>query len=248
MIVINSKDNKHFKYFKSLQQKKNRDKENLFYIEGFVVLKEALKYKKPIYIAVSESKLSELEEIDIDCDIYIFSDKIFGGLTDTVNSQGIVAYFYKIHKEGINEISNGKYILLDDVRDPGNVGGLIRSADGFSISVIMTNESVELYNPKLIRSTMASIFRVKIYVINDKDEINMLKNRFEIVSTDVNGGESSRKFEFQENTILALGNEAKGISKEIQNISDRKIYIETSNIDSLNVNVAGSILMYEMTK
>lgn len=249
MININSKENKIYKYLKSLQQKKYRDRENLFYIEGFVVLNEALQYKNPKFIAVSESKLSELLELNIKTEIYIISDKIFKGLSDTVNSQGVIAYFEQIHNFGVANIKDGKYILLDDVRDPGNVGGIIRSADGFGIKLIMTPECVELYNPKLIRSTMASVFRVEIYILNDKSEVEILKGkRFEIVATDVNGGEVSKDFNFHENTILILGNEAKGISNEMLSLSERKIYIKTQNIESLNVNVAGSILMYEMMR
>lgn len=249
MININSKENKIYKYLKSLQQKKYRDRENLFYIEGFVVLNEALQYKNPKFIAVSESKLSELLELNIKTEIYIISDKIFKGLSDTVNSQGVIAYFEQIHNFGVANIKDGKYILLDDVRDPGNVGGIIRSADGFGIKLIMTPECVELYNPKLIRSTMASIFRTEIHILKDKAEVLKLREKcFEIIVTDVNGGEISKDFEFKKDTVLVLGNEAKGVSKEISSLADRKIYIKTQNIESLNVNVAGSILMYEMMR
>ncbi|MBL7575251.1 RNA methyltransferase, TrmH family [Peptoniphilus asaccharolyticus DSM 20463] len=249
MISISSKENKIYKYLKSLQQKKYRDKENIFYTEGFVVLKEALKYKNPKYIAISESKVLELEKLNIETQIYVIADKIFKGISDTVNSQGVIAYFEQIHNFGIENIKAGKYILLDDVRDPGNVGGLIRSADGFGVKLIMTPECVELYNPKLIRSTMTSIFRVEIHILNNKAEIESLRERgFEIVATDVDGGEISKDFNFRENTILILGNEAKGVSNEMLNLSERKIYIQTQNIESLNVNVAGSILMYEMMR
>lgn len=248
MITINSKENKTFKYLKSLQQKKVRDKEKLFFVEGFVVLKEALKYQIPKCIAVTKSKVNEINELKINTEIYLIDDNIFHFLTETVNSQGIIAYFEHIHKIGVDSINGNKYILADDVRDPGNLGGLIRSADGFEVGVILTPECVELYNPKLIRSTMASIFRVQIIKLTNKDEVKDLKSRYEIVSTNVIDGENSRNFQFSKNTILVLGNEAKGVSKKIQDISDRRIYIRTNNIDSLNVNVAGSILMYEMIK
>lgn len=248
MINITSKDNKNYKFLKSLQKKKTREAENLFYIEGFVVLKEALQYKTPKYVAVEKSKICFIESLNLNCEIYVIEDKIFNALSDTVNSQGIIAYFAQIHHTSIKDLKNGKYILLDDLKDPGNVGGLIRSADGFQTSVLMTPECVELYNPKLIRSTMASIFRVSIYLLNNREEIKNLSDKFELVATDVNGGEDSKDFKFEENTILVLGNEAKGVSEEILNLSKRKIYIKTKNIESLNVNVAGSILMYEMMK
>ena len=147
---------------------------------------------------MSESKFSELLELNIKAEIYIIADKIFKGLSDTVNSQGVIAYFEQIHSRGIESIRDGKYILLDDVRDPGNVGGIIRSADGFGVKLIMTPECVELYNPKLIRSTMASIFRTEIHILKDKAEVLKLREKcFEIIVTDVNGGEISKDFEFK---------------------------------------------------
>ncbi|EFI42223.1 RNA methyltransferase [Peptoniphilus sp. oral taxon 386] len=256
-LIIESKDNKSFKYLKSLLNKKQRTLDKIFFVEGIKVLEEALKYKIPMYIAVSDTfNKSIVTDLILKYQlnnvvIYYFKNTIFKQLTDTENSQGIIAYFKHIHINGINEIENGKYAFLDDLQDPGNVGGLIRSADAFSLDgIILSKNTVELYNPKLIRSTMASVFRVKLYIVESKNEILKLKEKgFKIISTSVENAKASYEYKFSENSVITFGNEAKGVSDEVFSYSDEKIYIPMSEeINSLNVNVAASILFYEMNR
>lgn len=254
MIKIASRDNKKYKLFKSLLNKKYRTKENLFFVEGLVVVKEALKVNQAEYIALSDTLETEtIEEITREVGeekVYIFKEELFIQLTDTKNSQGIIGYFKPVHKENIKDIEEGRYLFLDDLQDPGNIGGLIRSVEAFGIDgIILSENTCELYNPKLLRSTMASIFRVKTYIV-DKKEIQNLKNKgFKIIATSIEEASVSYKYQFPQKLVLVLGNEANGVSEEIFNIADEKIYIPMSeNINSLNVNVAGSILCYEMMR
>ena len=247
--VIFSKDNKIYKYLKSLLQKKYRQREKLFLVEGEVVIRESLNYKIPKIIAISEEYKEKFEDIilNFNGNVYFFSKELFKNLISTENSQGIIGYFENLHLD-IKNLTLGRYIFLDNLQDPGNVGGIIRSLDGFGLDgIILSKNTVELYNPKLIRSTMASIFRTRIYICDDED-ILRLKNTFILIATDVNGAEESYNYKFPENFILILGNEANGVSKKLLNVAHKKIYIPIEGINSLNVNVAGSILMYEIKR
>lgn len=256
-MIIESSENKNYKYLKGFLNKKQRKKENIFLAEGIKVIEESLEFNEPIYIAIS-SKLAENNEVlsiiekvkNKKTRIYFIDEKLFNALSDTENSQGIISYYKFIHKDNIDNIKDGKYIYLDDLKDPGNLGGIIRSSEAFSIDgVILSKETVDLYNPKVIRSTMASIFRLPIFIINDKKELLNLKNRFKIVSTAFENSISIYDFDFSGNIILTIGNEAHGISDEIFKISDEFLKIPMSEkINSLNANVAASICMYEMDK
>ncbi|MDO5040987.1 MAG: RNA methyltransferase [Peptoniphilus sp.] len=248
--VIKSRNNRYFKYFKSLLNKKNRQREHLFFAEGAKVVEESLEHEKPQYVAISESYADKENILRQNFKTFIFSENLFVNLCDTENPQGIIAYYRFLHRNSLSDIRRGIYLFLDDLQDPGNVGSLIRSALAFEIDgIIASKDTVEIYNPKLIRSTMASIFKIPIYVV-DKSELNLLKNKgFEILTTDLDGGEVLYNQKFADNAIIALGNEAKGISQELKDLSDKSIYIPMAqNIDSLNVTVAGSILLYELNR
>ncbi len=248
--VIRSKNNRYFKYFKSLLNKKNRQKENLFFAEGSKVVNESFEYKQPKYLVISENYADTEDISKQSARTFIFAESLFKALCDTENPQGIIAYYKFLHETSLSDINKGIYLFLDDLQDPGNVGALIRSALAFGIDgVILSSDTVEIYNPKLIRSTMASIFKIPIYIV-DKDELKILKDRnFEIFITDLDGGKILYNQNFADNTVIVLGNEARGVSQELKDLSDKRVYIPMSeNIDSLNVNVAGSILLYELNR
>lgn len=252
--VIESKTNKKYKFLKSLLNKKFREKEKLFFAEGIKVIEESLDFVKPEFIALSENfddeaLLKKLTENA--CEIYYFSENLFKNLTDTLNSQGIIGYYKHLHISGIDDIKKGKYLYLDQLQDPGNIGTLIRSAIAFNLDgIIFSSDSVEIYNPKLIRSTMASIFKIKIYLLDRKEDLEKLKDKkFEIITTSLDLKNPSYNYEFSDDFILVLGNEANGVSDYLMSIADRNIYIPISeNLESLNVGVAGSIIMYEINR
>jgi TrmH family RNA methyltransferase len=175
-------------------------------------------------------------------------------ISDTVTPQGIIAVV-KIKEFSLNELwSEGSNIILalDAIRDPGNVGTLIRTADAFGIDgVILSSDTVELYNPKVVRSTMGSIFHLPIFDEIDLERtIPQLKRwNFKIYGTDVKEGKDLDKLDYSGTICLLIGNEAEGLSKNLLELSDEIIRIPIlGSAESLNASVAGGILLYEITK
>lgn len=250
---INSENNKKLKFIKSLKQKKNRHKHKKYILEGIKPIIEGIEEDAPIdEIFISEEFLEkEFENYGIlkKKKINLINNKTFEKITDTVNSQGIFATVNAKLFSIEDIIPFGRYILLDELSDPGNMGGIIRGADAFSFDgVIVGPKSVDVLNEKVIRSTMASIFRVEIFIMKDKSEMEYLKKRkFRIYSTTLKeGSKPPSKVDLSQNIILVIGNEAHGVSEEMENYSDGLIHIPMSgNAESLNANVSGNILMYE---
>jgi len=175
-------------------------------------------------------------------------------LSDTVTPQGIICVV-KIKEFSLDELwseDSNIILALDAIRDPGNVGTLIRTADAFGIDgVILSSDTVELYNPKVVRSTMGSIFHLPIFdEINLEKIIPQLKKRnFKIYGTDAKEGKDLDKLDYSEGICLLIGSESEGLNKNLLELSDEIIRIPIfGRAESLNASVAGGILLYEITK
>lgn len=248
-MIITSKNNDTYKFLKGLLEKKHRQENKLFMVEKPVVIEEAKDFKIE-YLALSESAFKEnkfeniLKRVE-EKNIYVFSDKIFKNLCDAVTSPGILAYYREIHRDF--DRTSGKFLYLDDIREPGNLGGMIRSADAFGLDgLIISPNSCDLYNPKTVRSSMSSIFRVPIYFMSREDLVNL---HFNIIATSLENSRSTRDYEFKDKDIVVIGNEAKGVSDFLMSHAKEFLNIPISpNVDSLNANVAASIIIYEMMK
>ncbi len=245
MKIINSKDNKTYKFLKSLLQKKYRKESRLFPVEGSVVLSEIDRDFK--YLCMSKTYYEKLEDKDVKEKVLVFDDNLFKDLCDTQNPQGILAYFDFIEKDAADLPDCGKFLYLDDLQDPGNVGTLIRTCDALSMDgLIVSPETVDLYSPKLVRSSMASLFRLPIYRLDKKSLLKCRKN-FKIYATALHGAKDLRSITFEKNSILILGNEARGVSKDLLEGADEKISIRMrEGVDSLNVAISGGIIIYSM--
>lgn len=248
-MVITSKNNDTYKFLKNLKEKKYRQEYGLFMVEKPVVMEEARDFV-PKYIAINESSYKEnkfqsiIKNIEEE-NVYIFSDNIFKNLCDTVTSPGIIAYYKEVHRDF--EKNSGKFLYLDDIREPGNLGGIIRSAHAFGLDgIIISPNSCDLYNPKTVRSSMSSIFRVPIYFMSREDLVDLDYN---IIATSLNNSTSIRDYKFKDRDIVVIGNEAKGVSEFLMDNADSYLNIPISEtVDSLNANVAASIIIYEMMK
>lgn len=259
MIEINSKSNDIIKdLVKFRDQSKFRDDKSLFYVEGERIVKDS-PHDLIEKIFVLKEKFSHYKEFLDKFDdniIYVLDEAAFDKIKDTVNSQGIIALIkYNVIKELSDELLNRckSCLILDGVSDPGNLGTIIRLAEATNIAlVILTNNCCNVYNTKVIRSCMSSIFRTNIYISKSIDEDIALLNKhsFKIYATILD--QNSKKFsdiKYIDKTAIVLGNEANGISKGLIDISDEKIFIPMcGEIESLNVSIAATAVCYEIMR
>lgn len=261
MIEITSKDNEKIKNTKLLLKSKNRNKESKFIIEGYRILSLALEKKDIIdYVFINEDFenkeehrkfLSELENEEIK--VYKTTNKNFKEMVDTENTQGILAVVSYEKKSLENNLTDkDKYIVvLDRIQDPGNMGTIIRTADAAGVDTIITLKGcVDIYNPKVIRSTMGSIFSMNIIPAERDEMLSKLKSKgIKIVSSWLNTENWYDTVDYGEKVALVIGNEANGIDDRIAENSDLLVKIPIyGSAESLNAAISSAILMYEIKK
>lgn len=249
MIRIESTSNSIFKQTKKLLSSSNRRKTGMFLVEGERIVKDALSLGAQMeYILLSET-YQKTAECDFDGQrVYILTDKLFDELKSTVNTQGIMAVSKYIDSpyDEIN-YNKGLYLYLDSVADPGNMGTIIRSAAAFGVDgIVLSKGCVDVFNPKVIRSTMSGIFSAKLYF----DKGNILEefrdNGYQIIGTFPSDAVSSRDFCYSDKCIIVMGNEANGICLGTEKMCTHRVSIPmTEDAESLNVSVACGILLYE---
>ena len=172
-------------------------------------------------------------------------------LTDVKTPQGILAVITK--KNANNEIDYTQDIIiaLDGIQDPGNLGTILRTVDSANLKqIIISKNSADSYNPKVVRSTMGAIFRVNIIEVDNLAETlkQVQKNKFEVVVTALDTTNNIYDIEYK-NKVIVIGNEANGVSKEVQDIADKKVKIPMlGKTESLNASVAASIIIYEYVR
>ena len=241
-MVITSIENKIIKEFKKLEQKKYRDSNNMFLIEGKHIIEEAY---KTCYL--EEIIVSEDEYYDLDIKTTIVSNKVINYLSSLENNDGVIGICRKLKN---NAIGNN-ILLLDNIQDPGNLGTIIRSAVAFNINTIILGKgTVDLYNPKVLRSTQGLIFKINI-IETDLLEIilKLKKDNYKIIGTDVNNGSDLKEYSSIGKYALIMGNEGHGLSNEIKSLCDDYIYIKLNKeCESLNVGIACSIILYQLNK
>lgn len=260
MIQITSTNNRLIKDIKSLYRKKGRQKHKLFLIEGIKIIEEAIKNNYPIknivytdYLLDNEEGKSLFYKIEKFNNLVYVPINIFKEISDTENPQGIIGVSNIVSRdiEEIYNLQNKSLLFLDGIQDPGNMGTIIRTADAFSIGGIIIREgSVDAYNPKVIRATMGSIFRLPLYFTRGIEELKKLKSQgVNIYSTSLDGSIPIYNADLHENFVLSIGNESKGVSEEVFALSNKLIKIPmTGKTESLNAAVAASIIMYEAMK
>ena len=182
--------------------------------------------------------------------IYV-TEKVFSGITDVTNPQGILAVIGK--NTDINEIDYNQnlFLVLDNIQDPGNMGTILRTADSINLKqIIVSKGTADCYNPKVVRSTMGAIFRVKVIECEDLKKVvkEMKKRKIKVYATDLQTDKSIYDVDFKKSAIV-IGNEANGVSKELLEIADEKIRIPMNGkTESLNAAVATGIILYEVVR
>ncbi len=236
---ITSLNNSLIKETAKLKTKKMREETGLFLAEGEHLVKEAKAHGclKQVFVRKEAADKYDYK------DRILISDEIMKKLSDTVSLLDIVGVCYKPKEK---EICSNKILILDNIQDPGNLGTLIRTAISFGYKdIIASLDTVDVYNEKVLRSTQGAIFQMN-YLRKDLTEfIPELKNRgYKVYGTALENAIELHTYAKEEKMALILGNEGNGMRKEILKLTDSNIFIEIEGFESLNVAVAGAIVMY----
>ena len=258
MQVISSKDNELIKHIRKLKDKKERDKACEYIIEGIKLLEEAIKENAGIKQIVicddcekSDSIPKDLmyEIAKYDC-IYV-TNKLFKTVSEVKTPQGVLAVVGKESKDAEISYNEDIIVALDDVQDPGNLGTILRTVDSIGLKQILVSKgTADPYNPKVIRSTMGAIFRIKVIECEDLEKTlkEIKKNKFKIVVSSLQAKTSIYDINYNKKVIV-IGNEANGVEEKIQNLADEKIKIPMlGKTESLNASVATGIILYEYVR
>ena len=258
MQVISSKDNELVKHIKKLKDKKYRNENNEYIIEGVKLIEEAVNENakiKKIIVCEDTTRTYEiptqvmLEIAKYEC-IYV-TDKIFNSITQVTNPQGIMAVIEKNVENQEIDYNQDIIVVLDDVQDPGNLGTILRTVDSIGLNqIIVSKGTADAFNAKVVRSTMGAIFRIKIIEVDDlKQSIKeMKKHHFKLMVTSLQTDNSIYDIDFNKK-IIVIGNESNGVSQEIQDMADEKTKIPMlGKTESLNASVAAGIVMYEYVR
>nr|WP_312578787.1 RNA methyltransferase [Sedimentibacter sp.] len=261
MEIITSKDNNKIKYLRALNSKKSRNSDHVFVAEGIKFVSESLKEKVSIkFVMISNDILDKEETNDLietlrkeKIDFFICEESIFSSITDTINSQGILAVISKLENKKEEILTDYKFIVLcDRIQDPGNLGTIIRTSDAFGPAAVILNKGcVDVYNSKVVRATAGSMFRVPFIIGDETQEIleYLKKYEYKIISTVIRSELSFDDIEKSEKICLVIGNEGQGISWEIKEASDINITIKMDGrAESLNASIAAGICIYEIRK
>lgn len=251
---IQSSQNDKYKHFKALKQKKERNLTGQYTVEGVKSVKDAIDARADIFaILVSEEFNSQNEfEIPKNIDVYVISDKLFPALSSTETPSGIIAVIKIKEKQDIILNKNKPYIYCDNIRDPGNLGTIIRTADAAGFGGIMLSpDSVDIYNPKTVRSSMGSFFHIPIYEDVKYSKISQFRAQgFSVFCSLLDNDTIDYTLsDMRKPLILVIGNESNGISDEMKLLADEKVKIPIDgNAESLNASIAAAILMYEANR
>lgn len=252
---IQSKDNKTIKYIISLQQRKYRQKFGEYTVEGIRAVTDIGKKGFLRSILIRESKRSELEPLVQKgytvSSVYVVQDPIFDKIEHSVNGQGILG----IAKKCVNDlhsfiVDDGLYVALDGIQDPGNLGTIIRTAVAAGAKgIFLLKGTVDPYNEKCVRSTMSALCNIPIFEDVTVSEFYdfITDNTIKTYVTSLKNAKPYHTISYPKRTMIILGNEGNGVSRDIIEMCDQAITIPMyGDIESLNVSIAAALCMYKV--
>ncbi|MDC2863098.1 TrmH family RNA methyltransferase [Bacillus sp. BP-3] len=242
---IDSVQNPRVKQWKKLQTKKERDKKGLFFVEGFHLVEEALKAGVATELIVSDQTDLPKDWTVAEVEMYIVSEAVVKMLCETETTQGVFAVCEKHEKE--IALTNGKFLLLDGLQDPGNLGTIIRTADAAGLDAVILGEGcVDVYNSKVLRSTQGSVFHLPIVKGNLEEWVDKLTEKnVPVYGTALENGVPYSEVAPSGSFALIVGNEGNGVRQELLAKCNQNLYIPIyGGAESLNVAVAAGILTY----
>lgn len=249
--MIESKQNQQIRnIIKLKKQAKERRKQKVFLVEGLRMFREAPKDRvmKAYATQVFYEKYNMLFQ---DIDYELVSDKVFKEISDTVTPQGVLAIIRQREwtiEELLQKDNVPCLLILENLQDPGNLGTIIRTGEGAGITgVIMSRDTVDIYNPKVIRSTMGSIYRVPFVYVDDLPSVMTRLETYQIHSYAARlDGDNIYHCNLKKSCAFLIGNEGNGLTDEISRMANRYIKIPMcGEVESLNAAIAATVLMYE---
>lgn len=255
-MITSSANGKVKQVMNLIKKAKARNESGLFVAEGLRIFKE-IPHEQIDSIFVSESFLKDEERKHLISGMKyeVLTDEVFQVMSDTKTPQGILA-LVKQHAytpEDLTRVPGPAFLMiLENIQDPGNLGTIIRAGEGAGITgVLMNSTTADIYNPKVIRSTMGSVFRVPFaYTDNLTDSILQLKKKgIKLYAAHLNGRNNYEKEDYTVDTGFLIGNEANGLTEDTARLADAYIKIPMmGSVESLNAAVAASVLMFETAR
>lgn len=253
---LTSINNDIVKHAVKLQLKKYRDDSGLFLLEGEKSIQEAIAFGidiKELFInAKSKNLLSELQKkVKIDVQIYLTSDAVLKKISSTDSAPDIVAVSVQ-KKFALKDIKSAKRVLLiEDIKDLGNLGTILRSAKAFSQeAIVLYGDTADIYNPKCVRASVGNLWKIPIVQIKEFDELKNFFSGYEIVATLPKNQDTIKLKDYKANSpyLIMFGSEANGLSSELINFATKKVTIEMSEqVESLNLGVSVGIVLYSVS-
>jgi len=256
--LITSKQNPIVRHVRALNNKKHREEKRQFFIEGVKLVQEAIKEGVSISFLLFSDEfdynefIMQSEESFDHIKTFRLSDRIFNDVSDCSTPQGIIAVINRKDDSIADVLSKEEFflVILDEVRDPGNVGTIIRTLDAVGADgIVLLGGCADPYSPKTVRSTMGSIFRIPVYEIDDSKEffINLKKLGTHIMVGHVKGEDLFVWKGGHERIALVIGNESNGVKENILEIATSTVTIPMSGkMDSLNAATAAGLMVYEV--
>lgn len=252
--MITSTSNVQIKQMIALLKKsKERKEQRAFVIEGRKMFDEICQDASRVvkaYFSDSYVKAGYADEVMRTVPYEIVADSVFDAMAETVTPQGVLA-IVKMPEYSLEEMlaDAGTLVLLENLRDPGNLGTIIRTAEAAGVSgVILSKESVDIYNPKVIRSTMGAVYRVPFLYVEDFMELlkKLREKEVRLLAAHLKGKKTFDQADYTGKVGILIGNEANGLSEEASELANEKVLIPMAgSVESLNAAVAAALLMYE---
>lgn len=246
---ITSVNNSYIKWLLSLKDKQARNEYNLFIVEGYHLVEEALKHNTLKVVLCTEKEV--LDKINVD-EKYLVNEQIIKKISSTKSPQNIIGVVNSITNQDLESIiskDNLRILILDDVNDPGNLGTIIRTSAALGIDAVISSlETVDYYNEKVLRATQGAIFKIPLFKGDLVKIISILKqNDITIYGTHLKSSISVKEVEKLKKLAIVVGNEAQGVSTKVLELCDKNIILPMNNdVESLNVSIASALLMWEL--
>lgn len=258
MLIISSKDNKIVKNIsKLLLKSKCRKEQGLFVVEGIRLCLDAVRSGATIdtFICTEDAALKHsdaVRELELKAkSSYFVTPSIFSILSDTKTPQGVICVVKVLDNKPQFDKINNKYVLLQNMQDPSNLGAVLRSADALGFSgVVLTKDCCDIYSPKVCRASMGAVFRVPFVVCEDEcefvSEFNSFGTSFAAV---VRNGTNITEFSYEGASLICIGNEGNGLTEDLVKVCTYPVTIPMKgNAESLNAAAAAGIIMWEMIR